>query len=68
MAVTAVRLGDDGRTVFLEMPDLTPTWCMEIRYTLRSAAGSPFAGTMQNTIHQLSEPKLKANLSTASGE
>ena len=32
-------LSDDGRTVFLEIPDLQPTWCMEITYAIRGAGG-----------------------------
>ena len=51
--VAAARLGDDGRTVHLELPDIAPTWSMEIKYELRSAAGQAFRGTVHNTIHAL---------------
>jgi hypothetical protein len=55
LAIKAARVSDDRRTVELEIPDIVPTWCMEIRYTLRSAAGSPVNGMIHNTIHRLGD-------------
>ncbi len=56
LAVTASRLDpDDPRTVHLFIPDIAPTWCMEIRYRLRDAEGERFSGVIHNTIHELSE-------------
>jgi putative heme-binding domain-containing protein len=43
----------EGRDVFLEIPALQPTWGMEVRYTLRTAAGDTITGTIHNTIHRL---------------
>jgi hypothetical protein len=35
--------------------DMKPTWCMEIRYRLRSSDGEPVPGVIHNTIHRLGE-------------
>jgi cytochrome c5 len=51
--VAGATLAADNKTVFLEIPDLEPTWCMEIQCTLRAADGAPFTRTIHNTIHQL---------------
>jgi len=53
--VTAARLLDDGQTVKLTIPNIAPTWSMEIRYSLRGADGRPFDGVVHNTIHSLNE-------------
>ena len=53
--IAAARLSDDGRTVFLEMPELRPTWCMEITYAIRGESGEAVEGAIDNTIHQLGE-------------
>jgi putative heme-binding domain-containing protein len=55
LEVASVELADDGRTARLHMPDIQPTWCMEIRYTLHTTGGKPFRGTIHNTIHALGE-------------
>jgi len=39
--------------VFLSIPGLTQTWCMEIRCDLRGADGTVFTRTVHNTIHQV---------------
>ena len=51
--ITGVVLSDDGRTVFLEMPELQPTWCMEISYAIQAENGEPAEGVIHNTIHHL---------------
>ena len=43
----------DGRSVYLKIPDLAPTWCMEIKYSLQSREGKPIQGVIHNTIHAL---------------
>lgn len=55
LGVSAVTLSDDGRTLFLEIPELKPTWCMEIKYSLKGAGGEPVDGLIHNTIHALGE-------------
>ena len=39
--IAAAKVSDDGRTVFLEIPELRPTWCMEITYAIRGESGEP---------------------------
>jgi hypothetical protein len=46
-------LSEDGKTVFLEIPDIQPTWCMEIKYWLKGTGGETASGTIHNTIHRL---------------
>jgi putative heme-binding domain-containing protein len=53
--ITGVKVSDDGRTVFLEIPDLQPTWCMEITYAIRGEGGEPVEGVIDNTIHRLGD-------------
>jgi putative heme-binding domain-containing protein len=55
LIVAAARLAPEGRTVVLDVPNIEPTWCMEIKYRLRSASGEEITGTIHNTVHQLGE-------------
>jgi len=57
LKVTAARLADDRRTVSLTMPDIGPTWCMEIRYAVQAASGERVSGAINNTIHRLPDAK-----------
>jgi hypothetical protein len=53
LTVSKAVLGGDGKTVRLELPDLAPTWGMEIRYRLKGTDGRAITGTIHNTIHAL---------------
>ena len=53
LAIPSVKVSDDGRGVRLVVPDIRPTWCMEIRYHLTTADGMPVEGRIHNTIHAL---------------
>ena len=53
LAVATATVLADGKTVRLDLPDLAPTWCMEIKYRLRGADGRAVTGTVHNTIHEL---------------
>lgn len=55
LAVQSAVLASDGKTVTLNIPELKPTWCMEINYALKSADGKPVQGVIHNTIHTLAE-------------
>ncbi len=55
LQVEKVKLLADGLTVELTVPDIKPTWCMEVRYELETAAGNPVSSRINNTIHNLSE-------------
>jgi putative heme-binding domain-containing protein len=54
-AVTGVKLSADGKTVTLEIADVKPTWCMEIKYTVKAASGETVQGVVHNTIHKLAD-------------
>ena len=56
LQVTSVRVTPDAHSVFLEIPEIQPTQCMEIRYELKSANGEKFSGAIHNTIHRLADP------------
>jgi hypothetical protein len=53
LPVSASTLSEDGRRVTLQIPELQPTWGMEIKYVLRSMSGEPVEGRIHNTIHRL---------------
>lgn len=53
LKVAGAILAADKKSVWLNIPGLQPTWCMEIKYELRGADGTGFTRTVHNTIHQL---------------
>jgi hypothetical protein len=53
LTIRGATLGPDRKTIVLNIPDLAPTWCMEIKASLHGADGAPFSRTLHNTIHQL---------------
>jgi putative heme-binding domain-containing protein len=53
--ITSATVSPDGRTVLLAMPQIAPTWCMELGYAINGADGSAVKGAIHNTIHHLSE-------------
>lgn len=55
LRVASAKLLEDGKSVFLSLPDITPTWSMEIQYDLKAADGTAINGTLHNTIHELRE-------------
>lgn len=50
--VRSAQLSPDGKTLRLDIPDIAPTWGMEIIYNLKAADGRPLHGKIHNTIHQ----------------
>ncbi|MAG93961.1 MAG: heme-binding protein [Planctomycetaceae bacterium] len=55
LEVTSANVDADGKTVRLTIPEIAPTWGMEIRYRFKSANGETIDGTVHNTIHELGE-------------
>jgi putative heme-binding domain-containing protein len=55
LEVRGLSLSSDGRTLRIDLPDLRPTWCMEIRYALRAENGDPVGGVIHNTIHEVGD-------------
>lgn len=50
--VVSATLTDDGRSVFLEMPNRQPVHQLQIRWLMKSAGGKPFRGEYAHTINQ----------------
>ena len=55
LEIKSVELAKDGKTVFLEIPDIKPTWSMEIKYSITDAVGTVVNGSIHNSIHKLGE-------------
>ena len=55
LTVRGAALSADGKTLTVDVAELRPTWCMEIKYSLRSTEGPPVHGVIHNTIHALAE-------------
>ena len=58
LTVDKVSISDDGKTIFIHLPAIQKTWCMEILYDLKSKEGQVFEGAVHNTIHQLAEKEV----------
>ncbi len=56
VAIESVRVSEDGRSVFLAIPDMKPCMQMRIRYRLRGADGSRISQDIYNTVHALGDP------------
>jgi hypothetical protein len=54
LEVSSVKLGPDGKTLFLQIPGIAPTMGMACEYRVRSAAGEIAEDEIHNTIHHLS--------------
>jgi putative heme-binding domain-containing protein len=53
--ITGAKLTGDGKTVTLQIAEMKPTWCMEIRYSVKGADGSVVEGVVHNTVHRMGE-------------
>ncbi len=53
--VRSAKVLADGRTVFLEMPDLKPVMQMEVKYNLSFASGKTASGPLYLTLNRLAD-------------
>jgi hypothetical protein len=53
--VSDASLSPDGRTVTLEVPEVSATWGMEIRCFLETPDGQSIERRIHNTIHRLQD-------------
>ena len=60
LKVTRSSLMDDRKTIRLEVPDIAPTWCMEIVGAVQSPSGKTVRLKIHNTIHVLGAEKQAA--------
>ena len=55
LKINCVELSEDKKTILLHLREIQPTWCMEIKYTVRNSEGKRISGTIHNTVHHLGE-------------
>jgi hypothetical protein len=55
LEVASAELANDGQTVKLTIPELQPTWGMEINYAIKKSNGEPLRGKIHNTIHRMGD-------------
>ena len=55
LEVTRAVASSDGRVVELEIPELRPTWCMEIVCDVKAADGIPVHAVIHNTVHRMGQ-------------
>ncbi|MCH2202776.1 MAG: c-type cytochrome [Fuerstiella sp.] len=55
LEIRSAALSGDGRTVRLSVPEIAPTWCMEIRCQVKTPDGGTEERVIHNTIHRLNE-------------
>ena len=53
LAIDKMTLSKDGKNLMIHLPDIQPTWVVEIKYDLQAADGTQFQGAIQGTIHVL---------------
>jgi len=53
MTVSASKLSEDGKTVFLEIPNMRPVMQMKLTYKLKTADGVDIKSDIHSTIHNL---------------
>jgi hypothetical protein len=56
--VEAIRLLGDNQTVLLSIPEIKPTWGMEIDYGIKTHSGEKLDGKIHNSIFKLSQQQL----------
>lgn len=60
LTVVSATLDDDGRTVFLEIPDITAVHQLGLTWSLRRSDGQPFRQTLYGTAHRLRDDVMPA--------
>jgi hypothetical protein len=58
LKIEAVTLLEDGKSILIQIPDIKPTWVMEIKYQLKDSEGTQIEGAVQNTIYKLANKDL----------
>ena len=58
MKISELSLSDDGKSLMVYLPDIKPSWIMEIKYKLKSRGGVAFEGAVQNTVYDLEGGEL----------
>ena len=53
LKIHQLSLSDDGQTLMIHLPEIKPSWIMEIKYKLKGKDGVAFEGAVQNTVYEL---------------
>jgi cytochrome c5 len=53
LTVSKAELGKDKKSIQLTLPQIKPTWGMEIKYQINDSSGKEVEGLVQNTIYRL---------------
>jgi putative heme-binding domain-containing protein len=53
LPISMAELTNDNKTIRIRIPDLQPTWGMEIACRLKTSEGKEFRRVIHNTVHQL---------------
>jgi hypothetical protein len=53
LTIKSAKLSADGKTVFLEVPDLLPAMQVQLKYNLETAEGAVVRQEIYHTIHAL---------------
>ena len=64
LQIEDLTLSEDGKVLRIALPEIQPTWVMEIKYDLLAADGTPFTGAIQNTIYKLAKASAEADALT----
>lgn len=59
LKVSKAELSKDRKTLHLYIPEIKPTWVMEINYKLKDNDGGKAEGLIQNTIHDFGPDPIK---------
>ncbi len=70
LSISSATVDVDGKSLFLEIPDLAPAMTVHLRFHLEFADGNPFATDLFATVHQLGDPftQLSRPASLVSGK
>ena len=63
-----IGVSKDGKTVFLEVPDLQPVMQMKVQYNIATDKGKKLSNAIYNTIHAFRpeiDPRTIGELTTA---
>lgn len=55
LSVSKAQLSSDGKTIMLTIPEIKPTWGMEINYSLETDSGKKLQGKIHNSIYRLND-------------
>ncbi len=58
LQLKAVQISNDRKTLFLDLPEIKPTWSMEIKVNVKGEDGTSVERTIHNTIHHLQDETL----------